>query len=339
MYLHGPKFIVPISLFNFRNPATMKNSYSGKTGDASQNDGTLASSSSSNAPRSSWPNTRYLVPPTNGLIAKKYRFKSEPRLQVEPPTPPSGSRSSVQRGKDGRLRISSIAGGLTAASTVSPPTIIQWGDGGSYDDDEPEIMGISGMSSGASSNISCNFLTDGSRNNHSCNSRKASTASGSGSKRSSIFSAFKNPWSYITGFMSKPGNTNSSCGDGGVSNDKYSRRDVTGGSSCFYTGENPVDGTQNDNFHLKPIAYFGGNLKSSSYSASQQRQKFSSVPDLWAVRGSPDFDVNHKKYSVNSDTAAVGVHVINPSGSHEPAVDNPDPVLKLIVTSHESVYL
>lgn len=271
---------------------------------------------SSSAPRSSWPNSRYLFPPTNGLITKKYRFKSEPRLQVEPPTPPSGSRSS------GR----SAAERPRTASIVAPPTIVQWGDS-SYED-EIGFAGISAVSSGASSNASCNFLADGSRNN--CNSRKASSASGTGSKRSSIFSAFKNPWSYLTGFMNKQGSTQGGESSGG------DRKDVTLGSNYYYMGESSmVDDIPNDNYLLKPIAYFGGH----SVGTAQQRQKFSSVPDLWAVRGSPDFDVNHKKYSVNSDTAAVGVHVINPSGSHEFTVDNPDPVLKLIVTSHESVYL
>jgi len=125
--------------------------------------------------------------------------------------------------------------------------------------------------------------------------------------------------------MRQPGNPQGSSNAAG----KFGRRDMITGSN-FYP-----DGTQNDNYLLKPIAYFGGQ------SGSSQRHKFSSVPDLWAVRGSPDFDVNHKKYSVNSDTAGIGYSsaAANPSCSYELVPNNPDPVLKLIVTSHESVYL
>lgn len=287
--------------------------------------------SSSNVPRSSWPNTRYLFPPTNGLIAKKYRFKSEPKLEVQPPTPSSGSGASGHGERD-PLSIRATLSGCQQDSKVTPPTIVQWGDGSLEDDEEAEMMGISGVSSAGSSNISCNFLTEGSasRNHNSCNSRKTSSVSGTGSKRSSIFSAFKNPWSYLTGFITKPDQLQPQGSSMTGGNGRLSRGDI----SNYCNRESHVgESTQKDNYLLKPIAYFGGE-------ANSQRLKFSSVPDLWAVRGSPELDVNHhKKHSINSDTGTCGVHTINPSSSHELAVEDPNPVLKLIVTSQESVYL
>lgn len=315
MYLHGPRFIVPISLFNFRNTNSSTYTPAGISGNTQKKISKTAASTPP-APRSSWPNSRYLIPPQNGLIAKKYRFKSEPRLEVEHLAARAPPKSSIALEKPSGK--SQSGNEQSSVAMMSPPTIIQWGD------DYGDEMILSGVSSAGSSNASCNNIAG-----KLSGSRKGSGVSATGSKRSSIFAAFKNPWSYITGIIKQPGNTSDSSTTARYSG---SRRDTSVAGNYY---EHFGGGGPNDNYLLKPISYYGGQSSSGS-----QRQKFSSVPDLWAVRGSPDFDVNpHKKHSINSDTGTVGVSVINPASSREIELDNPDPVLKLIVTSHESVYL
>ncbi|CAG7672082.1 unnamed protein product [Allacma fusca] len=78
IYLHGPRFIIPISLFNFNPNSTL----STVAAAASEARAVAKAVGISNTARSSWPNTRNSLSP-NGLTGTKYCFKSEPRLLTE----------------------------------------------------------------------------------------------------------------------------------------------------------------------------------------------------------------------------------------------------------------
>jgi hypothetical protein len=159
-----------------------------------------------------------------------------------------------------------------------------------------------------------------SRRKSSNTSYGGTTPTNSSSKRSSIFSVLKTPFTYFTGVIrSSISPTNTDC------NPNASQLDLDDARNRRRPSSNE-----------QPVQFL-------SVPRDSVRQKYSSVPDLWAVRGSPILHHNRKKSSILSDSVVDTSTLFYLSEeyplSSQPVKSSSNPVLKLTATSDESPYL
>ncbi|OXA58880.1 Gamma-aminobutyric acid type B receptor subunit 2 [Folsomia candida] len=178
--LHGPRFIVPISVLNFQNPnATLDPSSWSSKSKIRESGATLQPPPP--PPRSSWPNVRSLLASSgNGLITK-IRFKSEPKLLIdEPPCRVTKTCEMMETG--GHVNIN-----INPELLLSPRVTF----GGSDDS-----FGI-GDDSGKS-NIS---ISKGKGSSRKSSNTSAGFSGSGGTNKKSFLTLLKQPFVYFSGMV------------------------------------------------------------------------------------------------------------------------------------------